>query len=144
MINSVELSGDRVFNLGALNYQSFYSDLNALCEYAQTGSKVRRFASEPVRSMLKILAMVKLVPFAPYQLKLYGKSMYFDSQLDWAELNYSPKDSNLDCMIQGYDWFRNHGRIGNMNPTSAHKSSLVGVGIKSVKRVLRVMKYITR
>ena len=145
IVRSVALPGDRIFNLGALEYGSFREDLSNLCTHARSGSKVRALPEEPIRTILKALAKVRLLPFAPYQLLLYGKPMYFDSHHDWEALGYQPMDSNIDCLEQGFDWYKTHKSVRtDASRLSVHKIGVRGKGLSVIFYLLKVLKRITK
>jgi nucleoside-diphosphate-sugar epimerase len=145
IVASTKLTGDRIFNLGARQYKNFVEDLDDLCRYAATRSQVRSIPEVPFRFLLRGLAKIRILPFAPYQLLLYGKPMYFDSNADWKELCYEPIDSNLDCLIQGYDWYLQHNIENDQSSNlSVHKKGVKGIASNVLTLALRVVKFFTR
>jgi nucleoside-diphosphate-sugar epimerase len=96
------LNGDFEFNLGALEYGTFKEDLQNLCNFSNTGSRVIGLSEWLVRPLLKLLSFLRILPFASYQLKLYSKPMYFNSEKDWQRLDYIPKYSNSEMLIESY------------------------------------------
>jgi nucleoside-diphosphate-sugar epimerase len=140
IIRSVNTPGDQIFNLGALVFDGFKSDLENLCIYARTGSKVRSLPDSIFRPFLKALSKMKLLPFAPYQMLLYGKPMYFDSHPDWKKLGYTPRYSNIECLTTGYDWYLSNKNLV-LGSTSTHKSSIKS---SSVDLLTLILKYIKR
>lgn len=97
-----KLKGDFEFNLGALEYGTFKEDLHNLCDFSNTGSRVIALSDWLVRPLLKMLSHIRFLPFASYQLKLYSKPMYFQSEVDWKKLGYIPKYSNSEMLIDSY------------------------------------------
>jgi nucleoside-diphosphate-sugar epimerase len=102
---AAQLNGNFEFNLGALNYESFRDDLQTLCNYSKTGSRVVGLNDWLVRPTIKLMSFLKLLPFASYQLQLYSKPMYFDCEKDWKILDYAPKFSNGQMLIESYKHF---------------------------------------
>jgi len=139
IMRSVNTKGDQIFNLGALEFGSFKDDLESLCNYAGTGSTVKSIPDFPFRTLLKVLSKLRVLPFAPYQMHLYGKPMFFDAALDWNDLNYRPRYSNVDCLTTGYDWY-----LSNMNilveNASNHKISVKGTTLDIVTVFLKILK----
>jgi nucleoside-diphosphate-sugar epimerase len=142
IIRSLTTKGNQVFNLGALEFDAFKDDLVKLCDYAGTGSTVKSVPDFPFRNLLKVLSTLRVLPFAPYQLLLYGKPMFFDSAADWEELGYRPRYSNLDCLTTGYD-----GYLSNVNvfdeKVSTHKSSIKSFAINIISLFLKFLKKIS-
>jgi nucleoside-diphosphate-sugar epimerase len=143
IVRSVSIESDCILNLGASSFGSFRDDLKALCDYSKTGSKVRTLPEFPFRVILQTLSRFRLLPFAPYQLLLYGKPMYFDSTEDWNRLGYQPKYSNFQCLVDGYDWYLTNATTKSDVEVSAHKSSLKGVALDLLSLFLKALKKIT-
>lgn len=139
IIRTLTTNGNQVFNLGALEFGAFKEDLVKLCNYAGTGSTVKSVPDFPFRNLLNVLSSLRVLPFAPYQLLLYGKPMFFDSAADWKKLDYQPKYSNFDCLSTGYD-----GYLSNVNvfdgKVSTHKSSIKSFAINIITIFLKFLK----
>ena len=139
IIRALTITGDQVFNLGALEFGSFKEDLVKFCDYAGTGSTVKLVPDFPFRNLLKVLSSLRVLPFAPYQLQLYGKPMFFDSAADWELLGYTPQYSNFDCLTSGYDSY-----LSNVDTVdekvSAHKSSIKSFAIDVITVFLKFLK----
>ncbi len=143
LIRTLATKGDQVFNLGALEYGSFRADLVQLCLFAGSGSEIVTIPEFPYRGLIRVISKMRLLPFAPYQVELYGKGMYFNSTHDWEKLAYAPKHSNSDCLISGYEWY-----IANKNNlsknVSPHKSSLNGLSLRTITNLLKILKRLKR
>ena len=139
VVRSIDTSGDRIFNLGALDFSSFKADLASLCNHAGTGSRIRSIPDFPFRTLLKVLSKVRVLPFAPYQMLLYGKPMYFDSVSDWKELGYAPKHSNVSCLTTGYDWYLLNKDFC-VKDASKHKSSVKSTALTFATLLLKIIK----
>jgi nucleoside-diphosphate-sugar epimerase len=136
IIRTLTTTGDQVFNLGALEFDSFKEDLVKLCDYAGTGSTVKSLPDFPFRNLLRTLSSLRVLPFAPYQLLLYGKPMFFDSASDWAQLGYFPRYSNFDCLTNGYDSYLSNVNIFD-EKASAHKNSIKSFSINVITVFLK-------
>ena len=144
MLRIASLPGNREFNLGALDFKNFKSELSDLCKYAGSNSKIKVLPEVPTRFILKIMSKSNILPFAPYQLAMYGKEFYFDSKSDWDELNYKPKYSNIECFTEAYDWYKENLKLNYMGPVSQHKSAMTSKILKLIKVLLKIIKRISR
>jgi nucleoside-diphosphate-sugar epimerase len=144
MLRIASLPGDREFNLGALEFKNFKSELSDLCKYAGSNSKIRILPEVPTRLILKLMSKSNILPFAPYQLAMYGKEFYFDSKSVWKELNYKPKYSNIECFTESYDWYKDNLELNYTGPVSQHKSAMTSKILKLIKVLLKVIKRIGR
>jgi nucleoside-diphosphate-sugar epimerase len=131
-------SGHNIFNLGATEFNSLKTDLENLCKWAGTGSRVRSVPSWLVRKPLLLGSRLGLIPFASYQLLLYSQAMYFDSVEDWKQLNIKPRFNNSSAMIESYDWFLlNKKDLVAQMDQSAHRSIASGKSLTLIKKLLR-------
>lgn len=105
-------AGDRVgpgaYNIGATEFGTMRETLEALCDTAATGARVRSIPSAPARLAMRGLAAVGQGPFAPYHWLLYGESLWFDTSRARTELSWEPKHSNVSMVIESYRWFLAH------------------------------------
>lgn len=99
------LKGNFELNLGATDYGTFREDLRRLCDFSNTGSRVIGLSEWFTRPSLKLLSYIRILPFASYQLQLYSKPMYFNCEKDWQLLDYIPKYSNSEMLIESYVHF---------------------------------------
>jgi nucleoside-diphosphate-sugar epimerase len=140
IIAAGNVPGHNSFNLGATEYNSLRTDLEVLCRYADTGSRVRSIPSALFRKPLLLGAKLNLIPFASYQLLLYSKAMYFDSENDWSNLNVTPKYSNSSALIESYEWFlQNKGELHSDNNQSVHRSIAKGASLSLMRNFLKLL-----
>lgn len=116
-------SGASTYNVGATEFGTMRETLEALCEAAGTGSKVRSIPSMPARAGMKVMSALHLSPFAPYHWLLYGESLWFDTTRAQRDLGWQPSHSNASMVIDSYRWFlanRDHlddaGRSHHQSP----------------------------
>jgi len=134
-----KLNGDFDYNLGALEYGTFKEDLQKLCDFSNTSSRVIALSDWLVRPLLKVLSYVRFLPFASYQLKLYSKPMYFQSEEDWNKLGYIPKYSNSEMLIESYRHYlqssSSHVTVG----VSHHQKTPKGFSLSAVGLILKLI-----
>ena len=117
-IRAGDRPGPRSYNIGATEFGTMRETLEAVCEAAGTGARVRSIPSAPARLAMRGLAAVGQGPFAPYHWLLYGESLWFDTTRAQGELGWAPAHSNVDMVIESYRWFLAHRN----DPTSDHRS----------------------
>lgn len=138
--SSSGLHGFNTLNLGANSFGTLRSDLEDLCKYANTGSRVRSIPAGLVRTPLLVASKIGLIPFATYQLLLYSQAMYFDSNDDWVTLKYAPQYSNQDCLRESYDWYKaNQATFIDSGELSVHQKPTTGLSLKVLEAFLRII-----
>ncbi len=138
--NAADLKGFNTLNLGAMSYGSLRDELEDLCSYANTGSRVRSIPAGLVRNPLLAASKIGLIPLATYQLLLYSQAMYFDSSDDWERLSFSPIYSNKDCLRESYDWYKsNLNQVSGPKELSVHQKPATGLSLKLFERFLRMI-----
>jgi nucleoside-diphosphate-sugar epimerase len=121
-------AGDRpgasAYNVGATDFGTMRETLEALCEAAGTGSKVRSIPSSPARLAMRAMSGLRLGEFAPYHWLLYGESLWFDTTRAQTELGWQPVHSNASMVIASYEWFLSHRDDLAAEGRSHHQSPL--------------------
>lgn len=126
--------GPETYNIGATDFGTMRETLEALCEHAATGSRVRSLPVAPARWGMRALSTVGLAPFAPYHWLLYSESLWFDTTKAQSELDWHPTHSNASMVAESYDWFLAH-RGDSSNGVSHHQSP-VRLGVLKLLRRL--------
>ena len=140
IVSSSKVSGHNIFNLGALSFSTLRQDLESLCTYANTGSRVRSIPSVLIRKPALLAAKIGIVPFANYQLLLYSQAMYFDCQTDWNILGVSPEFSNSQSLIESYEWFlKSKDSLKLQDGKSIHSSITKGKSVNLIKSLLKMI-----
>jgi nucleoside-diphosphate-sugar epimerase len=141
IVRASRLFGDFEFNLGALDYGTFKEDLQKLCDFSKTGSRVIGLSELLVKPLITILSYLKILPFASYQIKLYSKPMYFDSKEDWLDLGYFPKYSNSEMLIESYSHYLQDYNSRKKRGVSLHQKIPQSIFLDATEILL---KFITR
>jgi nucleoside-diphosphate-sugar epimerase len=134
-IRAAARQGPAVYNIGAQEFGTMRETLEALCDHARTGAKVRSIPMRPAAAAMRVTAGLRLTPFAPYHWIMYGRSLYFDTTKAATELGWSAKWSNAEMLIQSYEWFLAHREHVGVAPGSAHRTP-VKQGLLSVSKAL--------
>ncbi len=140
IVSASSVKGHSIFNLGAIQFNSLRDDLEELCRYAGTGSRVRSIPGILVRKPALLSAKLGIIPFANYQILLYSQEMYFDSEEDWNLLSVTPKYNNSQSLIQSYEWFlENKNVLQSQRDKSMHNSISKGKSLNLMKALLRLI-----
>ena len=77
---AAERAGPAVYNIGAERFGTMREALEALCEHAGTGARVRSLPAGPTAAAMQGQRRCSgRRPFAPYHWIMYGRSMWFDT-----------------------------------------------------------------
>ncbi len=132
-----ERPGPRVFNCGAARFGTMRQLLEALCRHAKTGSQVRGLPAGPVIAAMKLTGAIGLSPLGAYHALMYGREMYFDLTRITAELNWAPRYSNEEMIIESYEWYLAHRAQVLAARAGSHHRSAVRQGVLAlVKRLI--------
>jgi nucleoside-diphosphate-sugar epimerase len=121
-----EKPGAQDFNCGALSYQTIGDALGHLCRHAGTGSQLKSLPMWLVEPAMNVFSDMGLSPLGKYHALMYGRTMYFDISKAMQQLNWRPKYSNDEMIIESYEWYLQN-RDAVLNPAghaSRHKSAV--------------------
>ena len=136
-ILAAQRPGAQIYNIGTDRFGTMCEVLEALCQHANTGSKVVGIPDVPVRWMLAAAGALGGSPLGTYHYMAYGKSNYFDISDAVKELDWHPKYSNEEMMIASYDWYiENREDVLNSRGASPHKSAVKQGLLKWLNRLL--------
>jgi len=137
-ISASSLLKSGTYNIGAAIYGSMRESLEALCEHADTGSRVYSLPMKPIQMLMNLTSVLGLSPLGPYHSLMYGRSMYFDISKAKNELGFNPKYSNIEMLTESFDWYvKNRHIILNENKDiSPHRSRLN-------EGVLKILKWMS-
>jgi nucleoside-diphosphate-sugar epimerase len=112
------------FNIGGPEPLSMRDSLQALCDTSGTGAQVFSLPSWLFRGAGSVLKALRLTPFAPYHLIMYGESLWFTSEKAQRILGWKPRYSSSEALLESFDTFRKEGgRSENQSQYSPHRSS---------------------
>lgn len=101
------------FNLGATEFGTVRSDLQALIDHAGSSSHLRPVPAKPAELALRALELLHLSPLAEWHYKTAHKDSFVDVSKAQRLLGWQPRLSNKDALIETYDWYlANRGRVG--------------------------------
>ena len=121
-----------LYNIGAARYKTLREDLEELCAYAKTTSKVRGLPVGLTKCVLYVMDKFKVSPLAPWHYLTYHKPFVFDISKAQRELKWSPTHSNIEALIESYEWYLAH-RQQMVDSKSAHTKPVQQGILKIIK-----------
>src|SRR2546425_2746514 len=112
-----EAAGE-TFNVGATEFGTVRSDLQALIDHAGSSSRLMPIPVKPAELILRALELAKLSPLAEWHYKTAHRDSFVDVSKAERLLGWQPRLSNRDALIQTYDWYlANRGKVGAAGAT---------------------------
>src|SRR5205823_186677 len=106
------------FNVGATEFGTVRSDLQALIDHAGSSSRLRPVPVKPAEIALRGLELLRVSPLAEWHYKTAHKDSFVDVAKAHRLLGWAPRLSNRDALIETYDWYlANRGRVGGAGVT---------------------------
>jgi len=133
-----ERDGPAIYNCGAEQYGAMRRILQALCDHAGTGAKIRSLPMGLAAFGMKVTSRLGLSPLGDYHWLMYGRSMYFDTAKVKNELRYSTRYSNEEMICESYDWYMRKRKAVLLagQGASPHRSAVKQGILNIVKRLL--------
>jgi nucleoside-diphosphate-sugar epimerase len=101
------------FNVGATEFGTVRTDLQALIDHAGSSSRLRPVPAKPAEVALRALELLRLSPLAEWHYRTAHKDSFVDVSKAQRLLGWQPRLSNREALIQTYDWYlANRGRVG--------------------------------
>jgi nucleoside-diphosphate-sugar epimerase len=106
------------FNVGSREFGTVRSDLQALIDHAGSGSRLRPTPARPAEVMLRALESLRLSPLAEWHYRTAHRDSFVDSSKAERLLGWVPGLSNVDALIETYDWYlANRSRLAKSGLT---------------------------
>ena len=106
------------FNVGATDFGTVRSDLQALIDHAGSSSRLQPVPVKPAEIALRGLELLRVSPLAEWHYKTAHKDSFVDVTKAQRLLGWQPRLSNRDALIETYDWYlANRGRVGEAGVT---------------------------
>src|SRR5256886_12192179 len=93
------------FNIGATEFGTVRSDLEALIAHADSGSRLRPVPARPAELALRALELLRLSPLAEWHYRTAHRDSYVDVSKAQRLLGFSPRLSNEQALCETYDWY---------------------------------------
>ena len=101
---SADVAGE-TFNIGATEFGTVRSDLEALIAHAGSGSRLRPVPARPAELALRALELLRLSPLAEWHYRTAHRDSYVDVSKAQRLLGFSPRLSNAEALCGTYDWY---------------------------------------
>src|ERR671934_376725 len=106
------------FNVGATEFGTVRSDLEALIAHAGSGARLRPVPARPAELALRALELARLSPLAEWHYRTAHRDSYVDVSKAQRLLGFAPRLSNEQALCETYDWYlENRSRIGEAGRT---------------------------
>ena len=106
------------FNVGATEFGTVRSDLQALIDHAGSESRLQPVPVKPAEIILRALELLRVSPLAEWHYKTAHRDSFVDTSRAQRVLGGQPRLSNREALIETYDWYlANRGRVGSAGTT---------------------------
>jgi nucleoside-diphosphate-sugar epimerase len=111
-------AAEETFNVGATEFGTVRSDLQALIDHAGSTSRLRPVPVKPAEVALRGLELLRVSPLAEWHYKTAHRDSFVDVSKAQRLLGWEPRLSNRDALVATYDWYlANRGRVGGAGVT---------------------------
>ena len=95
-------------NVGAKEFGTVRSDLQALIDHAGSGSRLTPIPVRPAEIALRALEVARVSPLAEWHYKTAHRDSFVDISKAERILGWKPRLSNAQALIETYDWYLDH------------------------------------
>jgi len=99
-----------VYNVGAGTFGTVNQDLGALLAHARSGSRILHVPSQPTKMFLAALSAMHLSPVYRWVYDTADQDSFVSIEKAQKNLGWQPRFSNVDAMINTYDWYLTKGK----------------------------------
>jgi nucleoside-diphosphate-sugar epimerase len=118
LVDAVVLAAEQdvageTFNVGARDFGTVRSDLQALIDHAGSSSRLTPVPARLAEIVLRALELARVSPLAEWHYKTAHRDSFVAIDKARARLGWEPRHSNAAALMRTYDWYlANRGRIG--------------------------------
>ena len=94
-----------VFNVGAKKFDTVKKDVGAMCEYANTGSRVMGTPAWLIKPVLRFFEILNLSPLYKWIYGTADTDSFVSIEKAEKVLGWEPKYSNAEALIRSYQWY---------------------------------------
>src|ERR671911_1509921 len=105
---SAAAAAGETFNVGATEFGTVRSDLQALIDHAGSSSRLRPVPAKPAEMVLRGLELLRLSPLAEWHYRTAHRDSFVDVSRAERVLGWRPRLSNAAALIETFDWYRAH------------------------------------
>jgi len=105
---SKRAAAGETLNVGAKEFGTVRSDLQALIDHAGSSSRLRPVPVRPAEIALRALELARVSPLAEWHYKTAHRDSFVDTSKAERILGWKPGLSNAQALIETYDWYLDH------------------------------------
>jgi nucleoside-diphosphate-sugar epimerase len=105
---SKRAAAGETLNVGAKEFGTVRSDLQALIDHAGSSSRLTSLPVRPAEITLRALELARLSPLVEWHYKTAHRDSFVDVSRAERVLGWKPRLSNAAALIQTYDWYLEH------------------------------------
>ena len=121
--------GSNIFNIGAEKFSSIYELLSNLINTVKSTSNIKNLEKNLIFKMLFLISKSNLIPLQEYHFKVYGESVFFDISKAKKVLNWQPKYSCDQSILDSYNAYINIKKSDKLNEGGSPHNSLLKRGL---------------
>ena len=120
--------GGEAINVGAQEFGTVRSDLQALIDHARSRSRLTPVPAKPAEVALRALELARLSPLAEWHYKTAYRDSFVDVSQAERLLGWHARLSNAEALCETYDWYLVHrdtlGRAGTTHRVPWNQQAL--------------------
>jgi nucleoside-diphosphate-sugar epimerase len=105
---SKRVAAGETMNVGAKEFGTVRSDLQALIDHAGSKSRLRPVPIRPAEIVLRALELARVSPLVEWHYKTAHRDSFVDVSKAEQILGWKPRLSNAETLIDTYDWYLAH------------------------------------
>jgi nucleoside-diphosphate-sugar epimerase len=115
---TAEGASGQAINVGAQEFGTVRSDLQALIDHAGSTSKLQPVPARPAEVALRALELARVSPLAEWHYKTAHRDSFVDVSKAERLLGWHARYSNAEALCRTYDWYLEHrGTLGRAGTT---------------------------
>ena len=134
---AIRQPGFHLYNIGSDDVPTLAGLYQAVIEQAKTKARVAGLPKGPAVAAMKALHLLGMSPLGPYHYKMMAEDFIFDTSRIKAELGWRPTKTNVEMLIESYEWFLAHHEdiYANAASRSAHRQPVKLRALALVKKL---------
>jgi nucleoside-diphosphate-sugar epimerase len=128
---SKRAAAGETLNVGAKEFGTVRSDLQALIDHAGSSSRITPVPVKPAEAALRALELARLSPLVEWHYKTAHRDSFVDVSRAERVLGWTPRLANAEALIETYDWYLAHrdelGRAAGVTHRVAWNQRALGV-----------------
>jgi nucleoside-diphosphate-sugar epimerase len=125
---SADGAGGEAINVGAQEFGTVRTDLQALVDHARSRSRLTPVPAKPAEVALRALELARLSPLAEWHYKTAHRDSFVDVSKAERLLGWHARLSNAEALCETYDWYLAHrdtlGRAGTTHRVPWNQQAL--------------------